>query len=1270
MILKGVCMKVKALVPFLLAVAANYAIGAVQTFPDAKWQNCRIENTGKSIFVRDADSRVILSFHAEPMSGDYIKHVVVSQSVDALYIHSKAAFDAGMSKLVFNTLNYDPKDYRGKDCTVVSEAAAPMRGARILSYFEGHGKDGRHYYKSREVSVSKDFREFPLMAEIPEWIHSLHLRYDILVPGNGPLVFRKAKFAPSSELTVNEKSAVYKPELLFHASFDNSANADFAKGKAAPLAAKNLEFVPGKKGNALRMTAAAKSVLSYEMKNNVVPERGTVSFWLKREWADEGFNQKGDRIWRILFSNPNPPEGVDRIGSGRLWFWQHGPSLRADQSDSDDRYQQWNNLKDLKEWCHIAVSWDEYGIRLYVNGKYQHGTSDGASPMCDALKSRDELSFNRVDFDKFFVGCLGDSQQIDGLIDDLRIYSAPLYQSQITELHRRESIIEITAVGCYSLDNKIGEVTVSAFSPAKCDLSSLKYCIRNEKGDVVCTYKDPVSAKKSKLRVNLPRGDYTISATDGTFFYGSIPYIVLSAGNPHVISRDRAKAALNAPGHLSNLELIETLEFDKVPGPDRFRAVGKATVENLNGVPYLEAASKAGSRFAVRFSIDGNHPLYCFEIDYPDDRKRTADIIIQPSRTSHSDYTMQCGYAAGDEYPNTGRILTHRVLYWPQSSDVSVVFMTARNDAPAAVSAIRVYRVKGGALPALEIRNPESGKDESNILRFWRDFRSKTPSHASVRNVEKIWNRTFALYFEDPAIGYDFATPKTGGHSPDELNTMIDRSIALMKYNGQNLFAYPGAWYHGLIGETYNPRHHAPDFLSAWYAKFDEQGLYLMPTLNVNTMPVPKNLVTRQSMSDGSLHSSEIAIHDTGKPNWGGWHDTPPNFNIYHPKVQKFIEGMFDKIIEQGVGHRSFRGVCLHLTRHCMLWWGDEKSGYNDYAVEAFAKAKGLKIPVDKTAPLRGRAYAEWIRENAWDDWIQWRCDFITKFYGKLAEKLASARPDLKLMVNSFCPANVMHPDFLKDDFMEQANRYCGLDGNALEKAAPNIILCQSLVPADYRWRQHYPGEKEAAHQRVIDTLPGFYSLLKGASFPWVNQHDRYWESPIGREGGKNKANSLSCDWLNECVWRVSTINPSGYHALRHFVLPLRYGDVLGMSKGGFLIGTYGMEDKLVPFVQAFRSLPAVVFNDVGREQAFSGSESGRTDMIRVRAVTHNNTSYFYVVNTDMTPVTLKIKIPARTRNLVTGERIGNLFSEKELALELAPYEMRSFEAPSGMPVW
>lgn len=74
---------------------------------------------------------------------------------------------------------------------------------------------------------------------------------------------------------------------------------------------------------------------------------------------------------------------------------------------------------------------------------------------------------------------------------------------------------------------------------------------------------------------------------------------------------------------------------------------------------------------------------------------------------------------------------------------------------------------------------------------------------------------------------------------------------------------------------------------------------------------------------------------------------------------------------------------------------------------------EGLALPDGlKKDPLRGRAYAAWLRANAWDDWLQWRCDVVTDFYVKEARKLAARRPDLKLWLNYMVPANLSHPDF------------------------------------------------------------------------------------------------------------------------------------------------------------------------------------------------------------------------------------------------------------------
>ncbi len=1016
------------------------------------------------------------------------------------------------------------------------------------------------------------------------------------------------------------------PELIFHAPFDGTPDAAVAKGDAKPLRAEGLEYAEGRRGQAVRIAASAHAALEYASARNLVQERGAVSFWFKREWPDRGFGADHRSIWRVMFSNPYPAGGADRVGSGELWFWNNGNELRVDQSDKGDH---WHTAPApfgaVSRWHHFIASWGERGIEMYIDGRRSTGINDNFSPIRQALDDNEGVvTFNRAEFDRFCVGGRGGGEQFDGLIDDLRVYAGPVTAEQARDLYVSDARVDLRVQAPYAVEGRPGRLTVSAKAAEGIDLSGFRYILRDKDGTkTVATFPDAVTSAPARLSFDLPAGEYLLSVTDGKDTFGEMPVEVFSAENPYELSGAEADSAKG--GVPAGLELVETFDVDGLPPADRFRTAGETVVKRLGDIPYLEAGPKAGDRFALRFKVDGAAPLYCFEIDYPDDAKRTADLILQRSKVPDGDYAMQVGYAVGGEYPNSGKILTHRALYWNSGDDVSLIVMTANDGEPAAVSAVRVYRVKDSALPPAKI----GGDGE---------------------------HRNFALYFEDPSLGYEFGLDDTGG-DPDQLAALIDRTAALMKYTGQDTLAYPGAWYHGLYARdtAYNPRGHAPYFLDAFYSKFDVEGLSFYPTLNVNAMPVPDGLVTRKTLEDGSLHSSVIAIQKSGKAN-RNWHDSPPGFNFHHPEVRKFITDMIDTLVDQGADHPSFKGVCLHLTRHCLMWYGDEESGYNDYVVDDFAKAEGLTIPVDRADPLRGKAYYEWIRANAWEKWIQWRCDQVTAFYAEIARKLAARRPDLKLWVNNFVPPDLWHPDFPKPEYLLQANRGCGLDGPALTRAAPNVILCQTMVPADYRKipARTYPTPAALECQRELELRPGFYSLLRGAAFPWVNQHDRYWESAIG--GGS----SLGCDWLRECYWRVTTVNPGGVHALRHFAAPFRHHDVLGLSKGGFLIGTYGMEDVLVPFVQAFRALPPVVFDDI---PAAAGAED---DLVRVRAKAYKGRSYFYAVNTDMKPVSVRLNVPAGTRDLVTGEALAGDAAPADVALDLGPYEFRSFGAPGG----
>ena len=1121
-----------AAVLFLLVPAAFAA-----HFPAEPWSRLSVLRDEAGVpFIADAEGRPVMTFMCSG-TVEALSKLRLEIVGDHLRLDLREAAKGGLGKLVMNSCGLDPAAFAGREAVLKATFAAE-RWSRFDVYFEGRGRDNRHFYTSRRVELGNCKKTFTMIRSIPDDLKNLHMRFDILYFSDVPVDFYGAEYGLKGEIDVNLVAA-NKPRQLFHVPFDDTCDAQRAGGDSSPLKAERLEFAPGVRGRAVRLSSAAKSVLSYPVEGNLNPVRGTVSLWCRREWR----GAPGESM-RSLFGF-SEPAGRSRRGTGMLWFWWWGSTLRGDVSDFADTYVCRKDVPFDGDWHHLAYAWDETGVALYVDGKSERELADDWSPLKEALNPADPLEFDRMDFHEFFIGCQGWSRQIDGLVDELRIFSEPLSRDEIRRLYLHEA----------------GELEKPVPDYAK-----------------LLSPENHWETKSEALRPGVPER-----------------------------------------------ELIETIKLDRIPDVSRrFREIGGVRFGELNGIRYLEAGREAGSRWAVGFTVDTNTPLYSVEIDYPDDGVRTADFIIQRALRDSGDYAMQVGYATGGEYANTGKILTHRVLYWAAEPELALIAMTARTGEPAAASEIRVYRVNDSRLPLAGVKSYAKSEE---------------------------WNRHVGVFFEDPAVGYDFGATRTHGHDLDELEMTIDRMAALMKFSGEDILLYPGSWYHGLIGRGYNPRNHADDFLTAWYCKFDREGLFLIPTINQMDMPVPTGMLSYEKMCDGSLHQSPVAILDTGRPNWGAWHGSPPNFNIFHKNVQEHILEEVDALIAQGRDHPSFKGVAFHLVTHNLLWWGDARSGYNDYAIEAFERSCHLRVAVDRKSPERGKQYAEWIRQHAFDKWIDWRCEILARFYGKVANRLKAARPDLKLVLTVFASNARSRLGFVEeDDAVARHNREGGVDMRKIARYADNVILQQTIVPADYRYfrRKDMP-YAEAARMRALSVGEKTFADVAVASRPWLGIFDRYWESPVGAADGKN---TLSCDWLHECGWRVSTINPSGRHALEAYVKPLRYCDVMTVTKGGFLIGTYGMEPELVSFARAFRALPAVKFRDLPAK-----------DTIRLRAASFHGKTWFYLVNTEYDVAEVRLTVPRGTIDLVTGKAISGT-----VVLKLLPYELMSFCAPKGLP--
>ncbi len=1027
---------------------------------------------------------------------------------------------------------------------------------------------------------------------------------------------------------------------IFELPFDGSPDAAVAGGKAQPLNAENLSYGEGLKGKAVMISK--DSFLEYATAGNLKQERGTVTLWFKPNWRAAEMLRDGGGGWHCLLSEPFPKDepGKDtRVGSGALWLWFWGPFLRGDVADANDRFicSGVQESVDKGKWSHVAFTWDiDKGTALYMDGVSIESSNLGDDSVL-SVKENPGYAALKSKFKSFYVGSQGRGAKADGLIEDLKIYDRALTPEEIVaDIRAEERAVGKALISPFKIDCERPFCMAREQSEIKWTLTNVSW--RDASG--VCSWKildqtgAAIAEGKSQPVALKPDGSQLFSAKVKPSAKGQLKLVVDSgSGQPLTATLwalGKENPYVKEAGTKLETKLIETIDFVKGVPASRFAAIGSCVKGSLDGRSYFEAGPKRHDRFAVKLELPEAGRPYLIEWDYPDDKLRTMELDGQDALNPGGDYNLQAGVFCGDEYPLSMKTLTQRFILWARSGSEALIFMTARDGAPAAVSELRIHSIEGGL--------PDAG----------------------IKDAKPVdgWNRSLGFHFEDPAIGSDFGVENQ--LMPGYEKT-LDRLAAYMKWSGQNVLAYPAVWYNGRIGSSYQPRQHPNNYLGYILAKFEANGLGFMPTINFQNIRMPKDLVfNERTVSDGSLHGSPVMIFSDGKPNPGGWHGTPPNFNPLHPAVQGYVEAQIDDMLERYSGSPAFKGIVMHLTKHTIPWFGAIDAGYNDYNIDAFEKDTGIKVQADRSAPLRGKLYYDWLMANAKDKWIQWRCQKIADWYKAIAAKMAAKRPDLKLSLCSYNPTISDHysdPRYPQPDFASVIDRESGIDAK-LYADAPNIIISQTLYPADYRWSPPMwaPEHTKAARAVIRDDhfKPGVYGMLNDASFPWINMHDRYWENNIGSE------KPLTAPWLSETTWRVSTLNPNINSFLEHYVLPLRYNDVLGFTKGGYLIGTCGVEEKLVEFSKAYRALPAKRFSDL----------PGSTATVKARTLTIDGETWTYAVNTEQKPASISLvfdKAPGSISDL--GENQEIKAADAKLKLELKPYQLRSFKIPKGVAV-
>lgn len=1021
------------------------------------------------------------------------------------------------------------------------------------------------------------------------------------------------------------QSASTDPVPLFQLNFDNGFEA-VGKGGGAPTNANLPELVEGINGKAALFKRG--QVLRYLEKGNLDKQRGTVSMWMRACVNGNGAETPDAMIipQPTLRHTLLREDGPNKIGANAMWFWLNagngGSGLRFDVRDPQDSYfyvadatEDWRE----GEWHHVAATWDvDKGTQIYVDGMLAGGRFIAKWPT--------------KDYDAFFIGAFdaAGNQPWGTAIDEVTIYDRPLALEQIRAEYAKfgKPLTRLRPVDPYLSVGQPDTLKIAVISHVQTaqTISSIRYKVADAGGKTV------LSGSANDLTVNgnatallkIPAllkapGDYRVTLD---YVDGGVPKTFQES-----VTAVASKEA--TPEGLGSRTLVAEVDAAK---QEPAAASGNTEIVASPMGAYREAGKAMHDRFLMEFNVKDVGAPYLAVMTYPDDKPRTMEVMLQDLGGTN-DYQAQTGVFTGDEYALSQKLQEHSFVFWPHSAKQSIIFMTAEEGHPAAVKNIKIYRLDRIAVP------PAKGV-----------FHGSVPA------------RDIGIYYEDCVFNQNF------GESADQQGfaKSMDRMLDYMQSFGQNTLCYPIAWYNGPLYGTMvedrqpdigDGRPHPKGFPAYYLKRLGARGMKFNAGLHIHWLPSlnPFTITDAERVKAGEETVANVRYD--GKIWWGHWHGSDQNYNPIDPRVLGSVKAIVNEIGERYGSEPAFEGVTFVMPRPKLFQFGSIESGYNDMNLRGFQQETGVTIPPYAAGnPDRFKASYQWLMANssAKKAWIDWRCRKLHDHYKSIADALTARRADLKVTLNYFLPVAYEGrvSDYLSAPAVE-AMKEAGIDP-ALYANDANIVMSYTLVPAEHRWKRSLNEKSPAVDDRRTSMLaPEVAAPFEHLPQTSVIVHDRYWEDPIG------KTNPLTgiadAPKARECIWRVSTLNGCGYNSMETYAAAVNDSDPLKITKGGFLIGTYGMEKELLPFSAAFRALPAVRFDDV----------KGIEDPVRVRQKIVDGNLYFYALNRLPVPVTIKIALMGKgnIEEPATGNTVA---AASQLTVELPPFGLRSFHVASA----
>jgi len=294
------------------------------------------------------------------------------------------------------------------------------------------------------------------------------------------------------------------------------------------------------------------------------------------------------------------------------------------------------------------------------------------------------------------------------------------------------------------------------------------------------------------------------------------------------------------------------------------------------------------------------------------------------------------------------------------------------------------------------------------------------------------------------------------------------------------------------------------------------------------------------------------------------------------PETQNLLYELLREIGEKVKDHSSVKGLGFRVNGKIGLCYVGyipqgqylepkcgQHSGYSKWDIAQFEKATGIDVPDNVNA-------YEWLKKNAWDKWLQFRCDETQKFWLKARDVIKGIKPDWLLFVKTDLPSEVpgTNIEWVKGTSIRDLLRHHGYDPELFTDEAGIIIQRVMMIAADRyfsTWGGIF-GENYWAYKKY-HFQPDVVKAYKTREGNAVEIYYNYWE-----EGGHPDKEFGDM--------RTATPAPIGRNYFEAASFSLRYGNVYTLTFMGWERPSLGYEAALRRWARAYLALPAIEGED------------------------------------------------------------------------------------------